>query len=221
MIHILRGHKAWSTHHEPTREDLQLLWRKHPQTTLLTCTRRGAQKVNVLSAEILRGNLRTLATVGGDFDDNPANFDDKNKLIEHRRPLPSKMHLFKGLRVQLTRNQDKKNHFVNGMEAEVEDYDPVSGCITVLTKTGRTIAVYLYTDVDQDHNNPMPFYPMRYGYASTIYKRQGAQLSHVTIWLDQKNMRAHAYVAMSRVRRDGDYLFGGHYNDTQSFVPNV
>ena len=38
---------------------------------------------------------------------------------------------------------------------------------------------------------------------------QGAELPHVTIWLDRPGQRAAAYVAMSRVRRDQDYKFGG------------
>ena len=34
-------------------------------------------------------------------------------------------------------------------------------------------------------------------------------MPHVTMWLDRPGQRAAAYVAMSRVRRDQDYKFGG------------
>ena len=66
-------------------------------------------------------------------------------------------------------------------------------------------AVYKYTDPE----TRCTFFPIRCGYASTIYKMQGAQLPHVTIWLDRPGMKAAAYVAMSRVRRDNEYLLGG------------
>ena len=38
----------------------------------------------------------------------------------------------------------------------------------------------------------------------------GAELAHVTIWLDVKRFKAGGgYVALSRVQRDTDYLLGG------------
>ena len=61
-------------------------------------------------------------------------------------------------------------------------------------------------------------YPIRPGYACTIHKQQGAELGHITIWLDVPFMRAAGYVAMSRVRRDEDYLVGGRVT-RRHFVP--
>ena len=55
---------------------------------------------------------------------------------------------------------------------------------------------------------------------ATIYKMQGAQLPHVTIWLDRPGMKAAAYVAMSRVRRDNEYLLGGIVTQAH-VVPNA
>ena len=49
---------------------------------------------------------------------------------------------------------------------------------------------------------------------------QGAELPHVTIYLDIPGQPAAAYVAMSRVKTDADYLFGGHYTK-KHFVPNA
>ena len=48
-----------------------------------------------------------------------------------------------------------------------------------------------------------------------------AELAHITIWLDLKRFKAAGYVALSRVRRDSDYLLGGrlepeHLNRAQS-----
>ena len=64
------------------------------------------------------------------------------------------------------------------------------------------------------------YFPIRMGYASTIYKLQGAELPHVTIYLNKIGQRAAAYVAMSRVKNDEDYLFGGLYKKLH-FVPNA
>ena len=59
---------------------------------------------------------------------------------------------------------------------------------------------------------------MRLGYASTIQRVQGMTLDHITIWLDRAGCRAAAYVAMSRVREDKDYLIAGRVYQ-RCFVP--
>ena len=60
----------------------------------------------------------------------------------------------------------------------------------------------------EGHGNVTCF-PVRLGYASTIQKVQGSTLDHITIWLDTPGCKAAAYVAMSRVRYDTDYLIAG------------
>ena len=62
------------------------------------------------------------------------------------------------------------------------------------------------------------YYPIRLGYADTIYKYQGAELSHITFWPDRPPCPATAYLALSRVRRDSDYLLGGVIRP-EHFVP--
>ncbi len=79
--------------------------------------------------------------------------------------------------------------------------------------------MYHYTDPSPEAQGAC-FFPIRLGYASTLYKMQGAELDHITIYLDRMGHRAAAYVAMSRVRRDEDYLFGGWYSK-KHFVPNA
>jgi len=205
---ILRGHKAWTHPGPPSKWELRQLFRCHKKTTIVTCTRRGASKVNLVAADVLVGQKRTLATIPGDFDDNMENYDTHGKLRTDRAPVSPSIALKKGLRVHLTRNLDKKGDFVNGMEATVNAWDERSQCLRVTTKTGKALAVYHYTDPQPEHQRAV-FFPIRLGYASTLYKMQGAELPHVTIWLDAKGQRAAAYVAMSRVRRDKDYKFGG------------
>ncbi len=125
-----------------------------------------------------------------------------------RPPAPLQMQLYKGLRVHLTRNVDKEADFINGTEATVVDYDEGSSCVHVVTATGRHLAVYPLTDYVEDCGS-VTAYPMRPGYASTVHKLQGAELPHITIWLDIRDARAAGYVAMSRVSYDADYLLGG------------
>ena len=109
------------------------------------------------------------------------------------------------MRLYLTRNVQKDADFVNGMRCTVEEYDADADCIVVKTDTGKRVTVFRYNDPDWRG----AFFPIRVGYASTIFKLQGATLKHVTIWLDRPESRAAGYVAISRVRRDADYLFGG------------
>ena len=87
------------------------------------------------------------------------------------------------------------------------------------SNTGKEIAVFRYTDPNPEAQN-CSYYPVRLGYASTICKMQGAELDHVTIWLDIPHQKAAAYVAMSRVKKDRDYLFGG-YLTKDHFTPNA
>ena len=134
--------------------------------------------------------------------------DNNNQLITGRSPQALEMRLYKGMRLHITRNINKEADFINGMEATVEAYEVGTKCIHVRTKTGRHLAVYPITDYVPDCGY-VTAYPLRPGYASTVHKLQGAELEHITIWLDRTGARAAGYVAMSRVQRDSDYLLGG------------
>ena len=207
---IALRHKAWSGHKEPTAWDLQELYRKVPHTTIATCTRRAAALVNDLSIWVLftTKKKRQLADLFVDWESNADNFDEDNKFITGKPPVPMSMKVYRGMRVHITRNVDKGSDFINGMECTVLSFAPTSGCLHILTKTGRNLAVYPITDWVTDCGY-VTAYPVRAGYASTIHKLQGAELGHITIWLDVPFMRAAGYVALSRVQRDGDYLLGG------------
>ena len=55
----------------------------------------------------------------------------------------------------------------------------------------------------------MTRFPVRVGYAGTVQRIQGMTLDHVTLYLDRAGCRAAAYVALSRVAYDADYLIAG------------
>ena len=205
---IVRNHKAWSGK-KPNQLDIRnLLRRTKSKTTIVTCTRKAANKINNLVVGILFCRSTKLAEIPSHFDANPENYDENNQLRKDRRPIPKMMRIYKGMRIFLTNNLNKKEDFVNGMEATIEDYDDQRKCLTVRTRTNKRLAVWLYTDPDPTYQR-VTYFPIRYGYASTLHKVQGATLDHATIWLDIPNMRGAGHVALSRVRRDSDYLIGG------------
>ena len=53
------------------------------------------------------------------------------------------------MRVFLTANISKED-FVNGMSAEIQDYDPRSQCLEVETRTGKRLAVHIVTHELED-----------------------------------------------------------------------
>ncbi|CAE7707363.1 pif1 [Symbiodinium sp. CCMP2592] len=204
-------HKAWTGHDEPTSLDIaDVLRRTENNTTFVTCTKAGAAIINALAVQVLFTNRkqRLLGQIPGTYEDNEDNYDAHGRLRSDRPPQPSTVPVYVGMRLVLTRNQDKENHYVNGMVATVEAYCSATGCLRVRTQTGRRLAVYRYTDPDVPSGRVV-YYPVRVGYAGTIYKYQGAELQHVTVWLNRTWCRAAAYVALSRVARDEDYLVGG------------
>ena len=163
---------------------------------------------------------RCLGTIPADWEANPENFLPGGKRREDRAPLPLVTRVYQGMRVLLTQNLNKRSDFVNGMSAIVVALDDWAGALVVRTRTNRVLTVYLHTtymDLECGRKRVRSF-PLRPGYASTIYKLQGANLEHVTAYLDRPRVPAAAYVAMSRVPRDEDYLIGGHC-EVEHFVP--
>ena len=175
-------HKAWTGHHEPTNLDIEhVLTRTEKQTTFLTCTRHGASIINALAVQVLFTNRRgrLLARLPGDFRDNPENYTERGGLRQDKRnPLqPAEIDVYAGLRVVLARNINKEQHYVNGMVAEVEQFDAARRCLRVMTESGRRLAVYPFTDTEVPKGHkPVTYYPIRVGYAGTIHKYQGATL---------------------------------------------
>ena len=94
------------------------------------------------------------------------------------------------------------------MAATVKAYHHRSRCLEVLTRTGKHLAVHMVTH-ELDDGRRVVCFPVRLGYACTVPKVQGMTLAHITLWLDAPYCRAAAYVAMSRVQRDADYLIAG------------
>ena len=218
LADICRGRKAWTHAGDPTAEEIEGVLRKHPDTTVATCTRRGASIINQLSIQALFKKLRKpiLGELGLDWEANPDNYKTGGGATAGV-PQPLRQDIYAGMRLHLTRNVNKRLDFVNGMEATVRGLDAASGCLHVTTATGKELALFPFTE-ELDSGGKVTCYPARPGYASTVHKLQGSELAHITIWLDVKRFKAAGYVALSRVRRDSDYLLGGRL-EPEHFLP--
>ena len=189
----------------PTVDEVRKLLKSKPHTTILTCTRRGAQAVNDRAVEALFPRFPPKATLDADVESSPANYRG-GKLKVSDELVPSQLPIYIGMRVYLTRNVRKDVDFVNGMLATVQSYNRASRELRVLTRTGFAVSVFPWTDTDLGN---VTYYPVRAGYASTILKFQGAELRHVTVFLDAPGVPGAAYTAMSRVGHAEDCVLAG------------
>ena len=214
MGEIMRGRRAWRGT-EPSLGDIRRILTQHPETELLAIRREGTAILNDLSLQAKYPRRQPLAVVPGDVECNPENYvNGKLKPLNALKPLELPLHI--GMKVYMTKNRNKGIDHVNGMLAFVEDYDSHSKTIVVVTASGHRVPVYLYSDEELGH---IVYYDLRPGYASTVMKKQGAELKHVTIWLDAC-VRGAAYTAMSRVSYGRDVLIGG-FPSTRHFQPAI
>ena len=204
---ICRGRKAWRGY-EPTLLEMKELLAKHPGTTILTCTKKKERWVNELALEALFGNRKPIATLPGDVEQNPDNYDATGKLREDRPSRPCKIPIYKGMKLCLTENVRKEDGYVNGMCCEVERFDANGngGVLRVKLESGERLPITMWTDI---HKTGARYFPIRIGYGSTIHKAQGGEYKHVTVWLDVRFMPAAAYTALSRVAKMKHFLLGG------------
>ena len=97
-----------------------------------------------------------LAALPGDIEVNPDNYD-AGKLREDRPPQPSKVPVYKGTQLYLTKNTRKKDDYVNGVLCYVEAW---SDALRVTTTTGKRLYVTPWTDAARGN---VTYYPIRLG----------------------------------------------------------
>ena len=91
------------------------------------------------------------------------------------------------------------------MRCVVEAYDTIAAAVIVLTGTRRRVTITKRNDEEIG----LSLYPRHPRYVSTVMKFQGAELSHVIVYLDKPHVPAAAYTAMSRVRMQAHCLISG------------
>ena len=170
---VLRTQKAWQPHDWPTVSDMRHILNMRPHTVLLACTRYGQSILNDLAVQALFPRRVPLATVDGDVESNPLNYDENHKMFKDRaklKPLPVPIHM--GMQLYLTKNVIKETDFVNGMQCTVTGFDEEPRpAVRVTTRTGIPLTIWRWTDRNRGN---ISYYPLRPGYASTILKFQGA-----------------------------------------------
>ena len=138
--------------------------------TWLTCTNAGAAEV-CRAALRLRGITEEQLAAGYLVD--PASKSDLGMLA-----IP-------GIKVRLTRNLDKTRGFLNGATGTVCESLRGNAVFTVrLHGTGNLVLVY------PTEEDGALFVPCCYGYATTIWRAQGASLGQGCVWFNQKRRAA-------------------------------
>ena len=204
---FLRFNKAWPGD-KPRVKDLRQIMNRYPQTTFLAATRKGANTLDELCTKAKFPKREPITVIDGDVDSWAENYDPNTKNIKpvkqlRARPVP----IYIGMPLYITRNIRKDVDYVNGMWCEVVGWNELRRTVTVKTATGKIFGVGKEPD---EKYGDLEYYPLRHGFASTIMKKQGAELPHVTVYLDAPHVRAAAYTAMSRVKYMAHCLIGGH-----------
>ena len=201
---------------EPTVAAVCKLLHAHPDTTVICTSRWGADAVNNCALQALFPRFPPRTIVAGDIESNPKNYI-QGKLKPVHLLEPTEVPIFIGMTIFLTRNVRKDIDFVNGMKCRVDGYDSASGAVLAITETGHHVAVGPWADTDL---GGCAHYPLKGGYASTVIKMAGAELPHVTVFLDAKHVPAAAYTAISRVGTYAQVLFAGAFTP-EHFTPAV
>ena len=196
---------AWYPIGPPTPEGMRKLLRQHPETHVLVVSRVGAETVNGAALQAKFPHYPPRAWVPGDVESFSENYN--NGALKPAAELrPSQFPVFKGMKAFITKTLRKDLDYVNGMEVTVQGWSQPNRAIRVVTKTGRTFDITRWADPDMDH---LAYYPLRVGYASTILRMAGAELQHVTVYLDVPHVSAAAYTALSRVATLKQVKLGG------------
>ena len=146
-----------------------------PYTTFLTITRRGCRIINdAITSHIFSDSITLAEVLDADFE--PCD-------------------LFQGMSIVITENLNKTHDIVNGQQATILSFQ--NNIIFIRIKSGSEHFLYPRYSSDERKFN----YAFLTNYAQTIFKGQGKNFKHVTIWLDRnKPSPGAAYVAFSRVR---------------------
>ena len=172
---------------ELSDEELWRAFRSQSDVSIMTVSRRGAQRINNIVVQHVFADKIPLSDI-------PC-----SSVAESTPILP-----YCGMKIVITENRDKGMKIVNGKEA------------TIISSHGNTILVrfpendrpfvYPVTHCEEDaHVTRYPFTP---AYARTICKSQGQTITHLIVWLDTNLVPdGIAYVALSRVRRKSDISF--------------
>ena len=153
----------------------------HPQSSVMTVSRRAVQRINSIVVHHLFSSARPLS-------------DIPCASVVESDPIFPQRHM----RVIFTENRDKQARVVNGQEATI--ISAQNRIIILKLPEGQRVFVYPVTSIIDDR--PQTYYPFTPSYAQTITKSQGQNIKHLVLWLDSPIVPAGTgYVGLSRIRR--------------------
>ena len=163
-----------------TDRQIWTAFQSHPNSTVMTVSRKGAQRINtIVVGQLFQGRQLTNIPCACVADSQP--------IYPHRN-----------MRVIFTENRDKAASVVNGQQATITSSQ--NNTIILRLPDGQQVFVYPVTHIEDDV--PVTRYPFTPACAQTIIKAQGQNIQHLIIWLDSALVPARtAYVGLSRVRR--------------------
>ena len=210
---ILKGHRAptivgphYDPNSPPRLEEIKQVLKETPDTQFVTCTRAGTHLLNSLAVEATFENAELLGMLDCEPESNPDSFWGGTQYWAE----PYQMPLYEGMKITITKNEDKGHSFVNGMGGVVLERRR-SGVLILTNSKERLLAHPVTKQYALPEGPPVKvtYFPLRPGYSTTLHKIQGATVPHLTIWLDME-MEAAAYVALSRVQKDSHWRFLGY-----------
>ena len=163
---------------ELSDEDIWQAYQQHSDTTIMTVSRKAAQRINdIIVRHLFPGRPLDSIPCASPVESNP--------IFPHKH-----------MEVIFTENRDKAARIVNGQQATI------LGCenhtIILSLPEGQRVFVYPVTHADNDTN--ITRYPFSPAYGQTITTSQGRNIHHLIIWLDCDTVPpGTGYVGLSRV----------------------
>lgn len=187
ILHTLQCDRLLHNSHVISDAELLCVVRNNISSTFLTVSRNAVTRINNLILENLFVDSLRVGTLQMDDDQGTRG-------------------IFKGMRVVITQNRDKKNGIVNGQTAIVVMME--NHTVILQLPNGKKVFVYpvsnTVNEFDESGSETVRIktcYPFVPGYAMTICKSQGQTLNHVVVWFDTLRLGpGAAYVALSRVK---------------------
>lgn len=170
-----------------TDRELLSIIRENASSITVTVTRNAVLRINRLILQNLFAHEQCVGTIQMDHDDPP-------------------MNVYKGMRVLITQNRNKKDGIVNGQAGMILMMESLT--IILQLPNGKKVSVHPVsnptTELQEDGSEVTRIkmcYPFVPGYAITICKSQGQTLDNILVWFDTATLGAGAaYVALSRVK---------------------
>lgn len=185
LLDAIQDGQVVSPNSVPTENEISDIVLQHPHATVLTVSRRASVIVNKAVISRIFGNRDPLAQVQCDYDMEP-------------------IYIYKGMRVLITQNRDKRNGIVNGQDGVIHSIE--NATIFVTLPNDKIVTIYPVTYMNNE-NPKVTCYPFIPSYTLTITKSQGQNLNKVIIWFDSRKVGpGSAYVALSRIRRRTDLI---------------